>query len=370
MNILYDNIIFELQKSGGISLYWSELIKRQLQNKDITISFLESHSALTNIFRNTLDIPEHNIIKSNSVLPLGIQRYLPVTNRNNFPVFHSSYYRSITKKSKETVNVVTVHDFIYEHYIKGIKKTIHSWQKRKALMEADGIICISESTKSDLLKIHPELDKKLIKVVYNGVSDAYKPINKNEALPYLEKKYKLSQPFILYVGSRDSSYKNFELAVNNTLNYPLILVGGGNLNHREIHLLQKVLKDKYQHLQYIPEEELNIFYNMAHCLLYPSSHEGFGLPLIEAQKAGCPVIAFNNSSIPEIVRNDSTLINELSDDAIREKIIALENTSYKDAVSKVGLLHSQNFSWDICYQETIDFYEEVSLQLINNKWIK
>ena len=101
--------------------------------------------------------------------------------------------------------------------------------------------------------------------------------------------------------------------------YSLVLIGGGDLSLAEHAFLERELKNRYQHLQYIPQNDLNMFYNCAHCLLYPSSYEGFGLPLIEAQRAGCPIIAGNNSSIPEIVKNRLSLINTVSIENISQQ---------------------------------------------------
>lgn len=362
MKILYDNIIFELQRSGGISLYWSELIKRQIGNSNIQISFLEhSLKPTKNIFRNELNLSSYPIIENSSLLPLSIQRYLSMSPKNDVAIFHSSYYRSAPTTQKCS-HIVTVHDFIYEHYVKGIRKTIHTWQKHKALAGADGIICVSESTKSDLLKIYPAFYNKPIKVIYNGVSEGYYEVEQAASLSYLKQAYKLSAPFILYVGARDATYKNFDMAVKSVKNnvaYNLVLIGGGDLSSAESALLEQELKSKYLHLQYIPQSDLNRFYNSAHCLLYPSSYEGFGLPLLEAQRAGCPVIAGNNSSIPEIVKSRLSLINNLDIAEISQKIKMLEDTNYRQNVINEGLAYSQKFSWDYCYQQTLEFYMEV-----------
>ena len=363
MNILYDNIIFELQKSGGISLYWSELIKRHLVNPDINISFVETSANTTeNIFRQRLNLPHIQTGRSWAGLPQIIQRYLSVAQQSGTSVFHSSYYRKPRQKGVNSRHIVTVHDFIYEQYVTGVRQSIHSWQKYKALAKADGIICVSESTKADLLKIHPQFRGKSIKVIYNGVSDVFRQVGIDESRLFLEHSYQLCSPFVLYVGARTSSYKNFDFAVkaiSRDKNYKLILVGGGNLNSSELALLNRELKGRYLHLQYIPQAHLNMLYNVAHCLLYPSSYEGFGLPLIEAQSAGCPIIAGNNSSISEVVKSKSCLLDKMSADGIAAMIKAMESSGFRQQIIDDGLLHSRQFSWDDCYEETMMFYNEV-----------
>ena len=79
----------------------------------------------------------------------------------------------------------------------------------------------------------------------------------------------------------------------------------------------------------ISNERLNLLYNNAFALIYPSYYEGFGIPVLEAQKAGCPVIAYNSSSITEIIGNTTLLLNELSVDSLKKKFELLENEEIK-----------------------------------------
>ena len=171
LKIIYDNIIFSLQKAGGISVYWYELIKR-LQNKNNVLFFEKNNE---NIFSKNLNIKTH----IESRLPIKILRYLPFLK--NLPekyIFHSSYYR--VSLQKNVLNIVTVYDFTYEFFRRGVAKTIHSLQKGFAINNADGIICISENTKKDLLKFYPNVDEEKVKVIYNGVVDEFKRLKKSE----------------------------------------------------------------------------------------------------------------------------------------------------------------------------------------------
>lgn len=71
------------------------------------------------------------------------------------------------------INIITVHDFTYERYSKGLRKAIHCFTKKYAINKADYIICISENTKKDLLKYNPNINKDRILVIYNGASDDF-----------------------------------------------------------------------------------------------------------------------------------------------------------------------------------------------------
>ena len=178
VNVISDNIIFSLQKAGGISVYWHELLSRLLIETEITSNFIEIPNQ--NIFRKNLTIPHSKILENpHSKYPLIIQRYLNPSIKSK-GIFHSSYYRTVN--SENIINITTVHDFTYEYYRLGLPKLIHQIQKGKAIKNSKRIICVSQNTKTDLLKFHPKLNEDYVKVIHNGVDNIYQPIvNKDEA---------------------------------------------------------------------------------------------------------------------------------------------------------------------------------------------
>lgn len=349
MKIVYDNIIYSLQKAGGISAYWSELTSR-LQNSGEDITFYGYPN--DNIFMSYLDIE----IKKESNINYKINRYLDF--RQKFPkgtIFHSSYYRIVNQK--DVVNITTVHDFTYEYYRTGLAKFIHSWQKGRAINKSDGIVCVSHNTKKDLLKFYPNIAEDKIKVIYNGVSDIFCQLN--NPTQYLKDNYHELQnkKYILYVGDRNG-YKNFDIAVKviqQIHNSTLVIIGGATLSENE----KKLLQNEYFHFQGISAEDLNILYNNAFCLLYPSSYEGFGIPIAEAMKAGCPVVSSNASSIPEVAGDAGLLVDKIEVEEFIKVILKLENKDFRDEIILRGIEQAKNFSWDKCFEETLEFYKKV-----------
>ena len=352
MKIYYDNIIFSLQKAGGISIYFYELLKRV--NKDNCI-FLKSGEE-NNIFYEKLNL-EKQEINLKRKLPLSISRYFNVNILlDEKSIFHSSYYR--TCKSKNAINITTVHDFTYEKYSKGIKKWIHHFQKKKAVLNSNGIICVSENTKKDLLKYIPKAAKKNIAVIYNGVSEEFFPIKNDETELF---RILSSEEYIVYVGDR-SSYKNFNIAIavlSELKSYKLLIVGGPPLCDQERKKLNDALRGNYEHLRGVSIEDLNRIYNNAFCLLYPSSYEGFGIPIIEAMKAGCPVVAAKISSIPEVAGNAGLLVERIETSTFVSQIKVLENVEIRKTYIEKGILQATKFSWDKMYLEQINFYKKM-----------
>jgi mannosyltransferase len=358
MNIVFDNIIFSLQNHGGISVVWYELYKRFISEEQLNPEFLKFNN-INSLGRKLK--PYIIVDNSLSKYPIEVQRYFnPRIYTNKKGIFHSSYYR--TCSNDNFINITTIHDFTYEFYSKGLPKLVHSTQKLKAIKNSDKIICVSNNTKNDLLKFCPWVNENDVFVVHNGVSEDYFLLENSKTeikkiIPFEHKEY------ALFVGDRRGKYKNFELVVKacGISNMPLVIVGGGILTNREIYLLESNLKDgKYFSILGISNRDLNVLYNSAAYLLYPSIYEGFGIPIIEAQKAGCPVICTNKSSVPEIAGKAALYLNEISPEEIAN--IILENKSRNFDFLKLkndGLENSKKFSWDKCYFETKNVYNVV-----------
>lgn len=356
MQIVIDNIVFSLQKSGGISVVWSELLKRLIQDKTIDLKLLGKPKE--NMFFDLLQISNEHYLKDPlEQLPLQIYRYLEP--RVSFKgIFHSTYYRTVNFPGVR--NVTTVHDFTYEFYRKGISKTIHTKQKASAIKKSDHLICISENTKRDLLTFFPNVDENKISVINNGISNTYKVLKEES-----EGKLKLLIPFssgeyAIYVGDRKSSHKNFNLAVQScaSTKTPLVVVGGGELSKVEESHLREFLGSAFFRPGKVDNESLNLLYNHSLCLIYPSLYEGFGIPILEAQQAGCPVIASHNSSIPEVIGQVDTLLHKSSILNYSEMINTLkEDKRFKSQQIAIGIENAKRFTWEKCYTETRQVYE-------------
>jgi mannosyltransferase len=351
LKVIYDNIIFNLQRSGGISVYWKELIERINNEKTIEANFIEYPGAIENIFRKDVQISEKKIELNSSFPSISFRRYINLNkNYNDRTIFHSSYYR--TMKGNNVINVVTVHDFTYEKKVKAITGKVHIYQKKKALRNADGIICISENTKNDMLELYPELKYKNIKVIYNGFnSQDYYELPKREV-----------ENSVIFVGAR-KGYKNFSEVIeilSNLENISLKIVGA-KLDREEINLLEQKLPNRYKLYNHISNEDLNALYNKSICLVYLSEYEGFGIPVLEAMSAGCPVIALKKSSIPEVAGDAGLLFEKIDYESIRRTILDLrDNYELREKQVKMGLKNSRRFSWGECYKDVIKFYHELA----------
>lgn len=337
MKIILDNIIFSLQRTGGISIVWENLI-RGISDK-LPINFLEYKYAKNNIHRATLEINEW-LIQHRRTPSLILEQFRsPFISADSPFIFHSSFYRF--SNHKLATNITTVHDFIYEMTLNrlSLSQKIRCALTNRAIKNSDYIVCISENTKSDLLRLIPDVKEKPIYVIYNGVSTDYHRLSNT-----CDGKYK---DYLLFVGGR-IGYKNFDFAIEMaaSLKYKL-LICGNDLTEKEIKTLNKKLgPDGYEFHLRPSNKQLNIYYNSVKALLYPSSYEGFGIPILEAQRAGCPVIALNASSIPEIIGETPLLMNSLTESAFKKVLSVLDNYSNTLNIINSGLENSNRFSWE------------------------
>jgi mannosyltransferase len=357
MKVIIDGIIFRLQKQGGISIYFDKLIAKLLfYNVDVDLLGIEKMRS--HYFLNPY------LVRSIKEYFLFVKRYLPVIIIYNCKcknrLFHSSYYRVVFYPVKLIFGikeVCTVHDFTYELYSHGLRKYIHKTQKILALYRADCIICVSHNTLSDLLKIYPWTETKKIRVIHNGISDNYFPILNMDISMSISIDYKYGD-FILYVGSR-ADYKNFDFVIEclkKHEHFNLVIVGA-ELNGAEQIYLNNALGERWFSEVLISEERLNLLYNKAFALFYPSSYEGFGIPLVEAMRAKCPIIALNIPVFKEFIPDSVYLMEDLIyEEFIKSLNLIKENG---DSVISESYTRSLDFTWDNTTEQIIQTYKEI-----------
>jgi len=274
---------------------------------------------------------------------------------------HETYYAKFGSAPQAIPTVITVFDMIHELFAKEIRITDNTAMlKRIAIKRADHVICISENTKRDLIRLHGTPESKL-SVIHLG----FDQFTTGESLPDSDSLF--ARPFLLYVGSR-ANYKNFtgflkSVASSKRLasDFDIIAFGGSKFSSVELRLIHDLglAEDQVRHKSG-NDEILGNLYHSAKAFVYPSLYEGFGIPPLEAMAHRCPVISSNTSSMPEVIGTAGEYFDPYDTDDMRR---AIESVVYSDSrveeLRKLGEKQLTAFSWDKCAQETLSVYRSL-----------
>lgn len=355
MKVLYDHQIFTWQKFGGISRYFSELIRNSSNKFETVVSGIFSENEYIqdlNLYKR-FPISKNFKGKSRLIQTVNLNNSKKQINNRDFDIFHPTYYDTyFTDIKSDKKLVITVYDMIHELYHDLINDEKIIADKTKLINHADAIIAISESTKNDILKLFPNINPEKIFITYLGNS-----------FPISEKK-ETKKNYILFTGQR-FEYKNFTKfieAVAPLLNkYDLKLICTGKpFNREEVDLFDSLsIRDRVEQM-YVNDMELQKLYNDALVFVFPSLYEGFGIPVLEAFSSGCPLVLSNKSSLPEIAKDGGYYFDPLSISDMRNKIedVICSKTLQDELILK-GYDRLKDFSWERCSEQTYDVYQSL-----------
>ena len=357
MKILFDHQIFLAQKYGGISRYFVELVKKyDSLNQKYSLPIHYSNNVYLEDIKKIKVFQENKF--SNKLFyyinRLIMNKYI---KKDNFDIFHPTYYDPYFLKNLKKPYVLTIYDFMHEKFKDMFSpKDMNITWKKECAMKADRIIAISENTKQDIIHYYG-ISADKIDVVY--LSSSLKRINEDFRLS-LPKKY------ILFVGNR-SRYKNFNTFIRavaplldqeNELN--VICAGGGafsqdeQMSFKEIGITEKV---KYFN---IDDKILACLYQKAICFVFPSLYEGFGIPVLEAFHCSCPVALSNQGSLPEVGGKAVEYFDPNSLESILKAIKSLYyDSSRREELKQLGAIQAKKFSWEKTAEQTIAVYNKV-----------
>ncbi|MEK6805802.1 MAG: glycosyltransferase [Pseudomonadota bacterium] len=353
MNICFDGIGFSLQESGGISIY-SEKVVAGVVRAGVPVKLwlfpgCEHNKSVETLLALRKDFPAFEVVRVTRRSPLERLRAFRESLEPG-SVFHSTYYRLPPKSARVRV-VTTVYDFIHERRASRARRAVLSFQKRRAILRADAVVCISARTAADVPRYVPEVDPRRIVVAPLG-SD-FRPI---------EGAVSAHGTFALFVGRR-VAHKQFPMAVQAVARVKglrLVIAGGGELSAADRDTLAGLPAERWTAIPWVEPTQLNQLYSTALALLFPSVDEGFGLPVAEAASTGCPAITVRGG-IPE----DAQPLPELAahspaPEALAALLLRLLNPAYRSEVRRRALASAANSGWDRTIGKLMDTYRALA----------
>jgi glycosyltransferase involved in cell wall biosynthesis len=378
MKVLYDYQAFTWQKYGGVSNCFAKLISNLPKDVEYEIAIKECDNVHLKE-ANICDVHPYRLYGDNFITKRffpgkyrlyrwftklfptltadGLNRRAAVhaLQEGNFDIFHPTFFDPyFLQYIGNKPFVLTIHDMIPELVYE--RKDDPQVARKKLLAEkASHIIAVSEKTKEDIMDVL-HIPEGKISVVYHGAP---------EVITFSNKRL-FDFDYVLFVGGRNQSYKNFQPMVKSIApilkkrNVHLICTGNGfTTNEKE--LFTSLGLTGLVHHQYVSDSELGQLYHQARCFIFPSLYEGFGIPILEAYKAGCPVLLNNKSCFPEIaddaavyfeLDNYQNTLGEVLDDFLKWSLDTKELLLQRQAM-RVKL-----FSWKKSAERLASIYEK------------
>lgn len=284
-------------------------------------------------------------------------------------LYHSSSYDLIPPRGKKFV--LTIHDVIVKAYPEGHSpETLEKVNKEivRSLEKADGIITVSENTKQDVLKYF-KFPENRIKVIHLGAGEEFFPLKdeEKEKAKLLLEKSGIKDRFILFVGTIEprKNLKNLILSfakLKREIPHQLVIVGMKGWGAEGVFSLVEELRlnERVVFTGYLPQAKINFFYNLCDCFVYPSFYEGFGLPIVEAMQAGCPIVTSHTSACAEIGKNSALLVEPGSVDSLAEAVFkVVTDKNFNQQLRQKALSRAKDFSWKVAAEKTLHFFDDI-----------
>jgi len=329
--------ISQIAHVGGVANYTQNLAEQLQQLKDLEMVYF--YSSLRKPYRGKLkNVKKYRLPPTffemlfNRWRNVSIEKFIGPVD-----IFHSSDWTEPPSKAKK---VTTYHDIVPLKYPGWSHPKIVAVHKRRLWWvekEIDFVIAVSEATKKDLMEIS-NIPEEKITVIYEAPSGDFKPQPEDKIRKFREK-YNLPDKFVLAIGGIGER-RNLSRVKEAAKDYSLVIAG--------------------QSLPWLGIDELELLYNCATALLYPSLYEGFGLPILDSFACGLPVISSNVSAMPEVGGEAALYVDPLKTEDIKNKLdMVMGDKSLREDMIKKGFERVKLFSWEKAARETAEVYRRL-----------
>jgi len=288
-------------------------------------------------------------------------------SKHKIQIFHGlSNELPLDIKKSHAHSVVTIHDLIflrYPHLFKYTDRTIYKSKFYRSCKDADAVVAVSQQTKEDIIHFFGIPSGK-INVIYQGCSPIYYEKADASKKEKVISKYSLPENYILYVGTIEERKNLLQLVKAKTeynISIPLVVIGRPTPYFERVreYISANSIRDVF-FLKNVPQEDFPAIYQMAELFVYPSSFEGFGIPVLEALNSGVPVIAGGGSCLEETGGSHSIYVDPLKTGEIAEAItLVLNNSALKKKMTEEGYKHALLFREEKTTKEIMNLYQSL-----------
>jgi glycosyltransferase involved in cell wall biosynthesis len=354
MRVLFDEQVFLLQKRGGVSRYFVELIKVFKNTPSLGVEPILNFETTSNQFllelAKELDVSESHSPKFIELTGGAIRANF---KNSNFDILHHTFYSKLFWQPRfKGTRLSTHYDMIPEIFHESRLGINPHLSKHWYFNNVNHILSISESARNDLNEIWPDV-KTPISITHLG-----RPELQHKSLDRLK-------GYIIFVGAR-SGYKDAETMLRafaklpENLKVKLEFIGGGAFSESENAVIHSLGIGGFVSQRNVTDSELIDAYSKAHAFVFPSKYEGFGLPALESLQLGCRTILAKTPALIEVAGDCADYFNPGNSDelsALLSKV--LSHSPSENPHLESGLNRASQFSWLETARKTAKIYESL-----------
>jgi glycosyltransferase involved in cell wall biosynthesis len=268
--------------------------------------------------------------------------------------------------------IVTIHDLWMDRFPQYSRKLFGQrwsfYRAKRTMSKARKVMTVSEYSAQDIATLYG-VPREKVAVIYNGVSDAFRPFSDPARLSQLRDRFAWpTDRFILFAGGADPRKNHralleaYAMRAAQLRSHCLIMLGAPTHRFGNIHDSAKALglSDRVVCAGHLSAEELRVLYAHADLFAFPSLYEGFGMPVLEAMACGVPVITSATTSLPEVAGDAAVLIDPHSSEQLAEALVrVLTDRALRETLRAKGFERAKQFTWERAARRTLAVYREV-----------
>lgn len=367
MRVHFDHQVFSLQRHGGITTVFHQLIRylnRQPEvQADVFLGLSPTRMEFGTGTGRSHVIDFRAVQTRPGYLTYFINEGLTFSSffRCAYEVYHCTHYRFVPT-IRARAFVVTHHDCIPERLPNLFRnRELIMRFKRRSFAKANLILCVSESSRADLIEFYDVPPEKTV-VVHNGVLPMAAQQGSRALIDSL-----VRGDYLLHVGRR-SLHKNFNellwafAKAGLSKRFTLLAVGGGPPTSAELARVASLkLRNRVKFIPYVSPAQLAACYAHGRLLVYPSLYEGFGMPPLEAASAGCVSLVGANPATLEVCGDCVFFFDPLNRDEFVDMLrLAVDNESERQARLDKTAQTLNKYTWDECGRKTLEAYRLIA----------